>query len=125
MQHVMDMRVVKMPAGCGAFIEGVDLSRDMTPEEFAFVKKAWDENLVLVFRGQNISEDAQLRFASRFGPLGDRKIAPDKLKERSEGVKPVSIRSFMVWFCPRPAATRFFPICIRQRKLCPPNCVSA
>jgi len=96
MQHVMDMRVVKMPAGCGAFIEGVDLSHDMTAEEFAFVKKAWDENLVLVFRGQNISEDAQLRFAERFGPLGDRKIAPDKLKERAEGVKQVNSKILLV-----------------------------
>lgn len=96
MQNVMDMRVTKMPAGCGAFIEGVDLSRDMTDAEFAFVKKAWDENLVLVFRGQHISEEAQLRFASRFGPLGDRKIAPDKLKERAEGVQQVNPKILLV-----------------------------
>jgi len=42
---------------------------------------------VLVFRGQKVSQDDQLRFASYFGDLGSRKKAPEKLRSRAEGVQ--------------------------------------
>ena len=90
------MKAIPLKGGCGAMIEGVDLTRDITQEEFDFVQQAWNENLVLVFRGQNIDEDAQLRFAERFGPLGDRKVAPGVLRERAEGVKQVNPKILLV-----------------------------
>jgi taurine dioxygenase len=40
---------------------------------------------VLVFRGQNVSQDDQLRFATYFGDLGLRKKAPEQLRSRTEG----------------------------------------
>ena len=49
-----------------------------------------------MFRGQNISEDDQLRFAQRFGPLGDRKAPPDPLRDRAEGVKQVNSKILLV-----------------------------
>jgi taurine dioxygenase len=39
-----------------------------------------------VFRGQTLTEDQQLRFASCFGDLGSRKKAPQALRSRAEGV---------------------------------------
>ena len=90
------MRAVPLEGGCGAMIEGVDLTRDITQAEFDFVQQAWNEHLVLVFRGQSIDEDAQLRFAERFGPLGDRKVAPGALRERAEGVKQVNPKILLV-----------------------------
>ena len=92
----LGMRVVPLEGGCGAMIEGVDLTREISDAEFKFVKQAWDDNLVLVFRGQNISEDDQLRFAQRFGPLGDRKAPPDPLRDRAEGVKQVNPKILLV-----------------------------
>lgn len=86
MQDVLDMKATPLSGACGALIEGVDLSRPLTDTEFRFVKDAWDKHLVLVFRGQNVSEADQLRFAAMFGPLGDRKIAPDQLREKVEGI---------------------------------------
>jgi taurine dioxygenase len=40
-----------------------------------------------VFRGQTISQDQQLKFASYFGDLGSRKRAPEQLRARAEGVQ--------------------------------------
>ena len=51
------------------------------------IKDAWGKHLVLVFRGQKISQDDQLRFASYFGELGDRKKAPEQLRSRAEGIE--------------------------------------
>ena len=39
------------------------------------IRDAWNKHIVLVFRGQQISQDDQLRFASYFGHLGERKRA--------------------------------------------------
>ena len=66
----LGMTVVPLEGGCGAIIEGVDLTREISDAEFRFVKQAWDDNLVLVFRGQNISEDAAGEHPEpRFKPL--------------------------------------------------------
>jgi taurine dioxygenase len=51
------------------------------------IKDAWNKHLVLVFRGQKLSQDEQLRFASYFGDLGSRKKAPEPLRARAEGVQ--------------------------------------
>ena len=51
------------------------------------IKDAWGKHLVLVFRGQKVSQDDQLRFASYFGDLGSRKKAPEALRARTEGVQ--------------------------------------
>lgn len=96
MRDEMGMRIIPLEGGCGALVEGVDLTREISDAEFRFVKQAWDDNLVLVFRGQNISEDDQLRFAQRFGPLGDRKAPPDPLRDRAEGVKQVNSKILLV-----------------------------
>ena len=53
----------------------------------AAIKDAWGKHLVLVFRGQKVSQDDQLRFASYFGDLGTRKKAPEALRARTEGVQ--------------------------------------
>ena len=50
-------------------IKGVDLSRPLSDAHFAEVLEAWYQYPVLVFRGQELSLEAQQDFASRFGPL--------------------------------------------------------
>jgi len=42
---------------------------------------------VLVFRGQKVSQEDQLRFAAYFGDLGSRKKAPEALRLRAEGTQ--------------------------------------
>src|ERR1700737_5114322 len=86
MQDVIDIAVTPLSSACGAEISGVDLTRPLAPETVAAIKDAWGKHLVLVFRGQAITQEQQLRFASYFGELGDRKKAPEPLRSRAEGI---------------------------------------
>src|SRR5688572_29321571 len=85
MQDVLDMQVVPLSSACGAEIRGVDLTKPLSHETVEAIRAAWDKHLVLVFRGQSISQDQQLKFASYFGDLGSRKRAPEQLRARAEG----------------------------------------
>jgi taurine dioxygenase len=78
--------VTPLSHACGAEISGVDLTKDLSADVIRQIQDAWNEHIVLTFRGQSLSQEDQLRFASHFGPLGKRKQAPDQLKERTEGV---------------------------------------
>jgi taurine dioxygenase len=86
MQDVIDITARPLSRACGAEIIGVDLTRELSPATVRAIKDAWAEHLVLVFRGQSITQEQQLRFASYFGELGDRKKAPEPLRARTEGV---------------------------------------
>jgi taurine dioxygenase len=86
MQDVIDITVTPMSRACGAEISGVDLTKELSPGAVRAIKDAWAEHLVLVFRGQTITQEQQLRFAAYFGELGDRKKAPEPLRGRTEGV---------------------------------------
>jgi taurine dioxygenase len=85
-QDVMDITVIPLSPACGAEIRGVDLTKDLSRETVTAIKEAWGRHLVLVFRGQTITQEQQLRFASYFGELGDRKTAPAPLRGRAEGI---------------------------------------
>src|SRR3984893_17354387 len=87
MQDVIDLTVAPLARACGAEIRGVDLTKELSAATVRAIKQAWGEHLVLVFRGQNITQDQQLRFASYFGELGDRKQAPEPLRGRTEGIQ--------------------------------------
>jgi taurine dioxygenase len=86
MQDVIDIQVTPLSSACGAEIKGIDVTRPLSEAEVRVIKDAWAKHLVLVFRGQKVSQDDQLRFASYFGDLGSRKKAPGALKARTEGV---------------------------------------
>src|SRR6202050_5648878 len=86
MHDTIDIQVTPLSPACGAEISGIDLSKPLSEHEVRAVKHAWGEHLVLVFRGQKLSQDDQLRFASYFGDLGSRKKAPEPLRARAEGV---------------------------------------
>jgi taurine dioxygenase len=79
--------VKPLSPACGAEISGVDLSKPLSRDEVEAIKDAWGRHLVLVFRGQQVSQDDQLRFAAYFGDLGNRKKAPDALRSRAEGTQ--------------------------------------
>ena len=95
MQDVADARtdtdiaikVTPLSPACGAEISGVDLTKPLSRATVEAIKDAWNEHLVLVFRGQTISQEQQLQFASYFGDLGSRKKAPEPLRSRAEGIQ--------------------------------------
>jgi taurine dioxygenase len=86
MQDVADIVVEPLSPACGAEIRGLDVTRPLSPDVVAAIKEAWGKHLVLVFRGQTITQDQQLRFAGYFGELGNRKKAPEALRGRAEGI---------------------------------------
>jgi taurine dioxygenase len=86
MQDVLDIAVTPLSSACGAEISGVDLTKPLSQQTVEAIKDAWGKHLVLVFRGQTITQEEQLRFASYFGNLGNRKKAPEPLRSRAEGI---------------------------------------
>lgn len=61
----------KIGGRIGAEVTGIDLSTDIPDSVFSQVKQALLEYKALFFRDQNITDDHQLAFAGRFGPLTD------------------------------------------------------
>ena len=68
----------------GAEVGGVDLSQDLGSAIVAEIKQAWADHALLLFRGQDISSDDQLRLAGHFGPIATRVTPPDG-SNRPEG----------------------------------------
>jgi alpha-ketoglutarate-dependent 2,4-dichlorophenoxyacetate dioxygenase len=56
--------------GFGAELRGITLA-DVAADDTAYaqVRAAFEEHSVLVFRGQDVTDDTQLAFSRRFGPL--------------------------------------------------------
>jgi taurine dioxygenase len=57
----------EMSPACGAIIEGIDLSQDLTNRQFDEIHQALLERTVIIFRDQDITPDQQVAFAGRFG----------------------------------------------------------
>jgi taurine dioxygenase len=57
-----------LSAALGAEIIGVDLSEEIDDHTFTQIRDAWHQNLVILLRGQELSEEDQVRFAEKFGP---------------------------------------------------------
>jgi alpha-ketoglutarate-dependent 2,4-dichlorophenoxyacetate dioxygenase len=53
----------------GAEVAGVDLARPLDDDVFARIAAAFDEHSVLVFHGQHLTDEQQMVFSARFGPL--------------------------------------------------------
>ena len=56
----------KLFAAC---VSGLDLTQDLDDATFAAVRDAFERYSVLVFPGQTITDEQQVRFSERFGPL--------------------------------------------------------
>lgn len=59
----------KIGGRIGAEVTGVDLSAGISDSVFGQINEAFLEHKVLFFRNQDITDDQQLEFAGRFGPL--------------------------------------------------------
>lgn len=53
----------------GALATGVDLTQSLSPEQVSEINQAMNRHAVLVFRGQPLTAQQQLKFAEHFGPL--------------------------------------------------------
>ena len=56
----------------GAQVTGIDLCEEMSDKTFKIIHRASLKHQVLVFPGQKLEEEHQVRFTGRFGELGGR-----------------------------------------------------
>jgi len=74
-------------------VSGVDLSKPLTREEAAAVDAGMDRYAVLVFHGQNITDDQQMAFTQNFGEIENAKggnITKDNEYRLKKGMVDVS-----------------------------------
>jgi taurine dioxygenase len=81
-ETISTISVTKLHPVIGAEIDGVDLRYPLDAETVRQIKDAWHKHTVLVFRGQDLSEDDQRRFASYFGPVAKRVQPPSPTTPR-------------------------------------------
>ena len=87
MDKPIGFEIRKLAPACGAEIIGLDLRETLPEQTIADIREAWNEHVALVFRDQDLSEEDQLRFAARFGDLGNRKTPPAALGRRHQCVQ--------------------------------------
>lgn len=63
------IEVVPSGGPLGADIRGLDLRAPLGEDVFRQIHKAWNDHLVLRFRGQKLDDDALTAFSRRFGEL--------------------------------------------------------
>src|SRR6185503_3413297 len=63
------IEVVPTGAALGADVRGLDLSGKIDDKVFRDIYKAWNDHLVLRFRGQRLDVNALVIFSRRFGEL--------------------------------------------------------
>ena len=68
----MTIMVEPISDAIGARISGIDLRTEMDDAAYQTVHRAWLDYQVLVFPGQELGEEDQIRFTAHFGELGGR-----------------------------------------------------
>ena len=63
------MRIDKLSDHIGAEVRGVDIGSPVDAGTFSLLREAFHRHSVLVFRGQEISDEQQVAFSEGFGPL--------------------------------------------------------
>jgi taurine dioxygenase len=61
-------RIIPANDALGTELQGVDL-KNVTSEDFGLIHRAWLDHLVVLIRGQELSDEDLIRFSQRFGEL--------------------------------------------------------
>ncbi|MDO8839776.1 MAG: TauD/TfdA family dioxygenase [Parvibaculum sp.] len=78
----MSIEIIPSRHALGAEVRGVDLSKPLTGDAFMAIQQAWYDHIVLLFRGQKLSDDDLIRFSRHFGELD---IAPASATDMAGG----------------------------------------
>ena len=68
----MPITIEPISDAVGAQVTGIDLCEEMSDKTFKIIHRASLKHQVLVFPGQKLEEEHQVRFTGRFGELGGR-----------------------------------------------------
>lgn len=72
----MSFTVHRLGSALGAEVRGLDITRPLDADTVAALHAAWSENLVLVFRDQELTPTQQIAFSRYFGELDDHAAIP-------------------------------------------------
>ena len=75
----MGIRVMPLSPALGAEISGADVAAGLSDADFAAVREAWFDHGMIVLRDQDVSEDQQVAFGTRFGPVAPWSRFADKV----------------------------------------------
>ena len=78
----MPISVTPLHPHLGAEVAGVDLTQPASPEAFAEIEAAFHRHAVLVFRDQPVTDEQQMAFSRRFGPLETMPIYTNEKRRR-------------------------------------------
>ena len=70
MATTVNLQVEKLSPNIGAEVKGVDLSQPVDQATIDELKRLWLEHILLLFRGQDLDQAAQLRATELFGEIG-------------------------------------------------------
>jgi alpha-ketoglutarate-dependent 2,4-dichlorophenoxyacetate dioxygenase len=72
------MEIVPLGPGFGAELRGITLA-DVAADDAAYqqARAAFEEHSVLLFRGQDVTDETQIAFSQRFGPLEVTKVGSE------------------------------------------------
>jgi len=76
------LRITALHPHIGAKAEGVDLRRPLTPELAAAIEAAMDKHAVIVFPGQDLSDEQHMAFGTSFGPVEHTRFTVDAHRHR-------------------------------------------
>ena len=63
------MKILKTDKVLAAEVKDIDLNKELSPEQIKNINDAWDENLVLVFKNQKLTDLDLIKFSKNFGNL--------------------------------------------------------
>ena len=65
------LEVIPLSKHIGAELRGLDLSKPLGEADVAAINKAWLDHIVILFRGQKLTQEDQLRLTGYFGEVGE------------------------------------------------------
>ena len=89
----MTISIEPLEPEIGARVSGVDLTKPLTPDVAAQIESAMDTYAMLVFHGQNITDEQQKAFTLNFGAIEDARggnVTKPQDKRLAEGLNDVS-----------------------------------
>ena len=90
----MALKIRKLSPNIGAEIQDIDLTQEQTPETIARINEVWLENIILLFRNQNLDAERQIHVTKWFGKLGElarpKDLQPKGYEKLPDGVMLIS-----------------------------------
>jgi len=78
------LAIEPVSSALGARVTGISLSDKLDAETKGALEQAWQDHILLIFPGQDITQDQQLAFAANFGELGTRSRSADQRPEGAD-----------------------------------------